>query len=31
MFINVGLWILMLALSGTVVTLVKITVVNVVF
>lgn len=31
MFVNIGLWILMLALSETVVTLVKITVVNVVF
>lgn len=31
MFVNIGLWILMLALSETVVTLVKITVVNVEF
>lgn len=31
MFVNIGLWILMLALSETIVTLVKITVDNVVF
>lgn len=31
MFVNIGLWILMLALSETIVTLVKITVGNVVF